>query len=105
MAGFYRLPLLHFVTGDLPANTIAPELDDTNAAKALRADVERTGEDRSAGAAVTEETLGVYLAWLVAEGFMPLPPEGGNGKPLPNVKITGEQREAMKKAGGRGKVV
>ncbi|PHH85060.1 hypothetical protein CDD83_973 [Cordyceps sp. RAO-2017] len=30
------LPLFHFVVGDLPANTIAPELDDANAAAALR---------------------------------------------------------------------
>jgi L-aminoadipate-semialdehyde dehydrogenase len=30
------LPLFHFVVGDLPTNTIAPELDDANAAAALK---------------------------------------------------------------------
>jgi L-aminoadipate-semialdehyde dehydrogenase len=33
-----RMPLYHFATTDLPADTIAPEMDDRNAATALRSD-------------------------------------------------------------------
>lgn len=98
------MPLYHFVTGDLPAGTIAPELDDSNAATALRADADWTGEDVSGGSAVTPETMGLYLSYLVAVGFLPAP-EGGRGKPLPEVKLGGEQRAALGGVGGRGGLV
>ncbi|OJJ79156.1 L-aminoadipate-semialdehyde dehydrogenase [Aspergillus glaucus CBS 516.65] len=43
------MPLYHFVTSDLPSNTKAPELDDANAAAALRADAAWSGINASAG--------------------------------------------------------
>jgi L-2-aminoadipate reductase len=49
-----------------------------NARKALYADCEPTGEDVSASTGVTEATVGLYLAYLVAIGFLPPPP--GTGK-------------------------
>ena len=48
------MPLFTFVVNDLPSDTRAPELDDSNAEKALYADLEWTGEDVSAGAGVYE---------------------------------------------------
>lgn len=89
------------VTGDLPASTKAPELDDRNSAAALKADSTRTKEDLSAGGAVTEDVVGVYLAYLVARGFMPKP-TGQAKKNLPDVKISNEQLQALEKVGGRG---
>lgn len=95
------LGLYHMVTGDLPASTKSPELDDRNAAAALKADKERTGVDLSAGSAVTEDVVGVYLAYLVARGFMPKPTKQGK-KSLPEAKLSKEQVEALEKVGGRG---
>jgi L-aminoadipate-semialdehyde dehydrogenase len=95
------LPLYHFVTSDLPGDTKAPELDDRNAAKALKEDERWTGEDWSQGGAVTEDTVGVYLAYLIELGFMPRP-EGRAEKELPKLEISEEKREAMARVGGRG---
>ncbi|KAI9707850.1 MAG: large subunit of alpha-aminoadipate reductase [Bogoriella megaspora] len=95
-------PLYHMVTSDLPGATIAPDMDDANATKALRADTDDTGEDRSAGAAVTTETIGVYLAYLIELGFVP-PPTKASGK-LPEVTISKEQREMLGRLEGRGKL-
>lgn len=95
------LPLFHFVTGNLPADTIAPELDDVQAAAALRADAKWTGEDVSAGSAVTVETVGAYLAYLVAVGFLPAPTKKGE-KALPACELSPAQKEALGKIGGRG---
>lgn len=67
------MPLYHFVTSDLPSNTKAPELDDTNAAAALRADAAWSGIDASAGAAVTEELVGLYASYLTKIGLLPTP--------------------------------
>lgn len=73
-------PLLHFVLEDLPANTKAPELDDSNTAALLR----------SAGCkdAVTVDAslMAKYLAWLVASGFLPEPTEPGAPLPLSDYK-------------------
>jgi L-aminoadipate-semialdehyde dehydrogenase len=95
------LPLYHFVTGDLPGDTQAPELDDVNAAQALKKDEAWSGEDWSAGGAVTVETVGVYLAYLVELGFMPKP-DGKGERSLPTLDIGEAQREGMKRVGGRG---
>ncbi|KAF2090188.1 large subunit of L-aminoadipate-semialdehyde dehydrogenase [Saccharata proteae CBS 121410] len=95
------LPLFHFVTGDLPADTVAPELDDQHAAKALKEDAKWTGEDVSAGSAVTQETIGRYLAYLVAVGFLPKPTAEGT-RALPVCELSEESRAAMGKIGGRG---
>ncbi|KAK3080711.1 hypothetical protein LTS18_013847, partial [Coniosporium uncinatum] len=82
----------------------APELDDGNAAEALKSDERWTGEDVSAGKGVEADIAGVYLAYLVAVGFMKAPSGGGKAK-LPAVELSGEQREAMSKIGGRGGAV
>ncbi|MCJ1474300.1 large subunit of alpha-aminoadipate reductase [Lambiella insularis] len=95
------MPLYHFVTGDLPANTKAPELSDTNAVIALRADHRRTGEDRAAGSGVTVELIGIYLAYLVATGFLP-PPDQDHARPLPAITLGEGQRSSAGKVGGRG---
>jgi L-aminoadipate-semialdehyde dehydrogenase len=98
------MPLYHFVTADLPSSTKAPELDDSNAAAALKADVEWSGEDVSAGSGVTEEMMGVYLSYLVAVGFVP-PPPSQESKALPAVKISESQKKALLNVGGRGGLV
>ncbi|KAF2153299.1 large subunit of alpha-aminoadipate reductase [Myriangium duriaei CBS 260.36] len=95
------LGLYHMVTGDLPANTKAPELDDRNAAAALKADQARTGQDLSGGSAVTVEKVGVYMSYLIARGFMPKPPKEGH-LTLPTIKLSSEQVSALEKIGGRG---
>ncbi|KAK7544150.1 uncharacterized protein J3D65DRAFT_608667 [Phyllosticta citribraziliensis] len=95
------LPLFHFVTGDLPANTIAPELDDRNAAESLRKDAKVTGEDWSAGGKVDVEIIGRYLAFLVEIGFLP-PPEKQGERALPKAELGEERRNALGRIGGRG---
>ncbi|KAL3953375.1 hypothetical protein ACCO45_013318 [Purpureocillium lilacinum] len=76
------LPLFHFVVGDLPADTVAPELDDRNAAAALQ---RYTGEsDALAKSAVDVDILGRYLAYLIAAGFLPAPTRAGE-RPLPQL--------------------
>jgi L-aminoadipate-semialdehyde dehydrogenase len=94
------LPLYHFVTGDLPADTKAPEMDDRNAATALKKDEAWTGQDWSAGGAVTEDTVGVYISYLIELGFMPKPEQKGL-KELLTSKLTDAMREGMKRVGGR----
>ncbi|KAI9789334.1 MAG: large subunit of alpha-aminoadipate reductase [Peltula sp. TS41687] len=101
------MPLYHFVTNDLPSDTKAPELDDTNAVTALRRDAGSSGlQDVSAGASVTDEVMGVYVAYLVGVGYLPLPSKKDSGmRALPNVQISNEQLEALGKVGGRGALV
>jgi L-aminoadipate-semialdehyde dehydrogenase len=79
-------PLLHFVLDDLPTNTKAAELDDTNA-QALA-----TGAGEAAGAGVQDREMGLYLAWLVRAGYLE-PPTGKGEKTLPELK--GEALTAM----------
>ena len=43
------MPLYHFATTDLPADTVVPEMDDINAAAALKPDTQFTDEDLSSG--------------------------------------------------------
>ncbi|KAJ5089609.1 hypothetical protein N7532_008293 [Penicillium argentinense] len=95
------MPLYHFVTNDLPANTKAPELDDRNAAAALKADAVWSGIDVSAGAGVTEELVGLYASYLVEIGFLPTPTLAG-ARPLPATGITEEQKKTLLSVGGRG---
>jgi L-aminoadipate-semialdehyde dehydrogenase len=99
-----RMPLYHFATTDLPADTIAPEMDDTNAAAALRADKIFTGEDLSTGGFVDEAVMGRYLSYLAGIGFLSLP-EGEGGKKLPQANISPEQKIALLRVGGRGALV
>ncbi|KAJ5972274.1 Male sterility NAD-binding [Penicillium vulpinum] len=95
------MPLYHFVTTDLPSNTKAPELDDANAATALRADAAWSGVDASAGAGVTEELVGLYASYLVQTGFLPAPTVAG-ARPLPAAQISEEQKKTLLSVGGRG---
>lgn len=100
---YLRMPLYHFVTADLPTNTKAPELDDTNAAAALRADASWSGIDASAGSGVTEDLMGLYLAYLVSIGFLPPPPQADTApRKLPAITITEEQKKTLANIGGRG---
>lgn len=74
-------PLLHFVLDDLPTSTKAPELDDTNTQTALVESGERATME------VNQELIGVYLAWLVAIGFIPKPAADAKGQAtLPDIK-------------------
>jgi L-aminoadipate-semialdehyde dehydrogenase len=98
------MPLYHFVTGDLPANTVAPELDDTNATAVLAADGMTASDNTPANVNVNEELLGTYLAYLVAAGFLPAPREE-NARPLPSSVLSEEQLIALKNVGGRGAMV
>ncbi|KAB5522846.1 hypothetical protein GE09DRAFT_1065629 [Coniochaeta sp. 2T2.1] len=92
------LPLFHFVTGDLPANSIAPELDDRNAAAALKA---YSGEtDPLARSVIDVPTIGSYLAYLVAAGFMPAPTEKGE-RELPKLDEERVKALAQGTLGGR----
>lgn len=100
----FRMPLYHFAITDLPADTIAPEIDDVNAAAALKSDAQFTGEDLSAGGYVDEEIMGKYFAYLTGIGFMAAP--SGNGKKtLPEITISPEQKAALLRVGGRGALV
>ena len=95
------MPLFHFVTSDLPSNTKAPELDDSNATTALRADASWSGVDASSGSGVTENLVGLYVSYLVTLGFLPGPSSTGVWS-LPTVRISEDQRNALMSAGGRG---
>jgi L-aminoadipate-semialdehyde dehydrogenase len=99
-----RMPLYHFATTDLPADTIAPEMDDRNAATALRSDEVFTGEDLSAGGSVDEDTMGRYLSYLVGIGFL-IPPQGPGKRGLPQSTIQPQQKVALLMVGGRGALV
>lgn len=72
-------PLLHFVLDDLPTSTNAPELDDRNTRVLLRSKPSDTGMS------VTDEVMGLYLAWLVQVGFLPQPVLG-SGQSLPRLE-------------------
>lgn len=72
-------PLLHHVLDDLPTNSNAPKLDDTN----TRALLKRHSEDLSLG--VDDSTFGVYLSWLVGAGFLPAPSVSSPRKALPTL--------------------
>ncbi|KAH8899957.1 L-aminoadipate-semialdehyde dehydrogenase large subunit [Thozetella sp. PMI_491] len=97
------LPLFHFVVGNLPADSIAPELDDSNSAKVLRAYAQGSG-DVFADSTLTEGTIGAYLAFLVKIGFLPVPPTGGKQQ-LPALDLSAERIEALDQLGGRGKAI
>ncbi|KAF9041288.1 alpha-aminoadipate reductase Lys1p [Panaeolus papilionaceus] len=85
-------PLLHFVLDDLPTSTKAPELDDSNAVALLK----QSGNKESA--TVNDETMGLYLAWLIGAGFLPAPSAEAPAKALPELKNSG----VIKAAGRTG---
>ncbi|GFP54574.1 L-2-aminoadipate reductase large subunit [Trichoderma asperellum] len=90
------LPLFHFVVGDLPGNSIAPELDDANALAALKL----YENESNVSHAVDVQSLGAYLAYLVAIGFLP-PPTGSGKTPLPKLDLAASQISAASSFGGR----
>ncbi len=97
------LPLYHFVAGDLPADTIAAELDDTNAMTALRAYCGASSsnhEDLLTGHAVTLDAIGSYLAYLVKTGFLP-PPSAKGERQLPECELSDDRVAALASLGGR----
>ncbi|ROT36717.1 L-aminoadipate-semialdehyde dehydrogenase large subunit [Sodiomyces alkalinus F11] len=98
------LPLFHHVTGNLPTDSIAPELDDVNAAAVLGAyegDAAPADRDPLSDNVVDIDAIGMYLAYLVAIGFLPAPAAGQRA--LPSCGLTPERVEAMANLGGRGK--
>lgn len=99
LEGVCRFPLLHFVTDNLPSSTKAPELDDTNAALALKNDGGTT--DHSVGAGVSAEQMGIYLAYLVALGFLPKPQRKGDVE-IPRYELSEQERAGLMAVGGRG---
>lgn len=81
-------PLLHFVLDDLPTSTKAPDLDDANTVALLAADSQETDST------VSPELMGLYLAWLVAAGFLPPPSVVSPAKSLPSLANGGAIRAA-----------
>ncbi|SCV04369.1 LANO_0G09780g1_1 [Lachancea nothofagi CBS 11611] len=95
-------PLLHMVLDNLPENSKAPELDDSNAVFSLKRDAQWTGEDVSSGKGGTREQIGIYIAFLNRVGFLPPPPQKG-ALPLPEIKLSDKQVELVASgAGARG---
>lgn len=96
-------PLLHFVLDDLPQSTKAPELDDANTRVSLRDDASWTGVDLSAGKGIDLKQMGVYLAYLVAIGFLPAPTDAPvDALKLPEIEVSSEIVEKLASVGGRG---
>jgi L-aminoadipate-semialdehyde dehydrogenase len=97
------MPLYHFCVNDLPANTRAPELLDSNAIQILKDDAQNwTGVDESGGYGISRNDIGRYLSFLAEIGFVPWPT--GRGRALPDVKLSEEMRQAVGAVGGRGGV-
>ena len=97
------LPLFDWVTSSLPTSTTSRHLSDTNTRSVMHADDPAYPFEECSR--VTEDTVGVYLAFMVGVGFIPLPTEGkGEGrKKLPVLKICGEQRVALGGVGRSGR--
>lgn len=94
-------PLLHFVLGDLPEDTKAPELDDRNAVEVLKEDTKwnSNGDDYSAGKGVTREVLATYVSYLIKIGFLPKP-ENEADFALPDVTVGDESLELIRSGAG-----
>ncbi|KIY45047.1 large subunit of L-aminoadipate-semialdehyde dehydrogenase [Fistulina hepatica ATCC 64428] len=88
-------PLLHFVLDDLPTSTKSPELDDSNTVALLRRGGISTYTKTSNSTTVDDELMGMYLAWLVAAGFLPAPSLPSSHL-LPEIKV-----DSVIKAAGR----
>lgn len=93
-------PLLHFVLGDLPNDSRAPELDDSNAVKILEMDVKfnNDGINYSKGLGVSKDILSIYVGYLIKIGFLPKP-KVNNGK-IPNVEVSERQLELIASGSG-----
>jgi L-aminoadipate-semialdehyde dehydrogenase len=88
------LPLFHMVTTNLPSDTIAPDLDDANAAAVLHHYGGQLNES-----AVTIDLIGRYLAYLIAIGFLPPPPTCKGARILPECPVSVRTTTTL---GGRG---
>ncbi|KAG7192232.1 large subunit of alpha-aminoadipate reductase [Scheffersomyces spartinae] len=93
-------PLLHFVLDNLPQNTKAPELDDTNASISLKKDAEYTGVDYSAGVGINLNTVSTIIAYLIKIGFLPAIPEGRHRAKLPEVEVSEEALQLVASGAG-----
>lgn len=95
-------PLLHFVLDDLPTSTKSAELDDAQTQGLLK----KYGEDQVI-MGVDDKLIGVYLAWLVAVGYLSKPTlkEGvrfGEGTDREKVQLLPSLQGDSFKAMGRG---
>jgi len=88
------LPLFDWVTDNLPTETVSRALSDTNAEQVLRTDNPTYSLHKNSQ--VTQETIGIYLSFMSAIGFIHPPPKGSA---LPPVEIGDEQKEALKSVG------
>lgn len=93
-------PLLHFVLGNLPEDTKAPEMDDRNARSVLSADSRFTGENYASGVGMNADILSRYVSFLVAVGFMAKPDVSGK---LPSTHASESVISNFAKAGGRNR--
>ncbi|TFK41626.1 hypothetical protein BDQ12DRAFT_663680 [Crucibulum laeve] len=73
---------------DLPTSTNTTDLDDSNTAALLK---QYTGETKTT---VDDPLMGLYLAWLVAAGFLPAPSLPSPQKALPQLVNTGSIKAA-----------
>jgi L-2-aminoadipate reductase len=95
------IPLYHFCVNDLPSTTRAPELDDRNAVKILKADADNwTGIDESAGYGISREDVGKFLRYLAETKFTSWPSR--RGRALPEINLSTAQLQAAGAVGGRG---
>lgn len=93
------LPLFDWVTDNLPRDTRSKKLLDENAERIVEIDSPEYNFDGNSQ--VTQETVGMYLAFMVAVGFVK-PPEGEKGRILPKVDIVEAQRSKLEKVGRSG---
>ena len=100
-ANHYSMPLYHFVTGNLPENTKAPELDDKNAKAALRSYAEWKNDQVEIDNVIDESLLSKYLRYLVDIDFLPAP-TSSTGKALPPSRLKPEQKKFLTQLVGRG---
>jgi L-aminoadipate-semialdehyde dehydrogenase len=90
-------PLLYFVLDNLPQNTKAPELSDTNTQSIIESSlVPYTGPK-----GVNTKVMGTYLAYLVGIGFLERP-TCETSTPLPTLNISPDIIRNLSSVGGRG---
>jgi L-aminoadipate-semialdehyde dehydrogenase len=81
------MSLYYFYITNLPATARAPELNNRNSVKTLKADAEDwTGIDESIGYDISRENIGRYLRYLAEIKFVGWPLD--KGRALPKVSIS-----------------
>ena len=97
------MPLHELVTRDLPNDTRAPELDDTNAQFVLARDEKWTKQSMKGRSNIDESTIGKYLRYLIDTGFLKAPERGASTpRALPPSMLQPGQREVLRSLVGRG---